>query len=439
MKRRTFLMLGLTSAFGLPLAGCSSSGSTESTAKAGVPTGKVTLSMAGWSLSTTPEFKTLADGFNSLHPNVTVQIKEYDANNYDTQMTADLAAHTAPDVYPLKNLLNFYTYQSGGQLLDVSDVAKTLTGDVGGLSDYAMGGKTYAIPYRQDSWVLFYNKDLFDKAGVAYPDGSWTWDKYVSVSEKLTTALKAKGSAALGDYEHSWQSTVQGFALAQTPGASILKADFGYLKPYYQKVLALQSAGAQPSFGTVSTNKLTYQAEFGKQQAAMMLMGTWYIATLLKQQSTGDADSFSWGMAPAPQYDAGTTGTSATPVTFGDPTGLGINPAISSDKVSTAKAFLEYVAGVQSAKALAAIGITPADTKSVADTFFSLKGIPTDALSKFAFATHDTKPENPVSQYTSGLQNLLNSLHTAVMSGSKGIDAAISQAESQAKSQVLDQ
>ncbi|MGH3415291.1 MAG: extracellular solute-binding protein [Actinocrinis sp.] len=438
MKRLISTVLGLTAATALLAAGCSS-GSPAASASAGVPSGPVTLTMAGWTLSSTPEFKTLADGFHAAHPNVTVQLKEYDATNYDTQMIADLAAHSAPDIYVLKNLKNFYTYQSGGQLVDVSDVAKSLGSNVGGLSDYQVDGKTYAIPYRQDSWVLFYNKSLFDKASIAYPDGSWTWDKYVSVSEQLTAALKGKGATAVGDYQHIWQSTVQGFALAQSPGASLTSGNFSYLKPYYNDALALQNAGAQPNFGTVSTNKLTYQAEFGKQQAAMMLMGTWYIATLLQQQKSGDADTFPWGMAPAPQYDASTTGTSATPVTFGDPTGLGINPAISADKLSAAKAFLEYAAGVQGAKSLAGIGITPADTTAVARDFFAVKGMPTDALSKFAFATHDTKPENPVSKYTAQLQDLLNDLHTAVMSGGKSIDGAISDAQSRSKSQVLNQ
>jgi multiple sugar transport system substrate-binding protein len=316
-------------------------------------------------------------------------------------------------------------------------VAKDLGDKVGGLADYKLDNKTYAIPYRQDSWVLFYNKALFDKAGVAYPDGSWTWDKYVSVSKQLTTALKGAGSKAVGDYEHVWQSTVQGFALAQTPGASLQSGNFDYLKPYYGWVLDLQNAGAQPTYGTATTNKLTYQAEFGKQQAAMMLMGTWYIATLLSQQAKGDADTFTWGMAPAPQFDSSTTGSGKTPVSFGDPTGLGINPAISKDKISAAKAFLAYAAGQQGAKALAAIGITPADTAAVAADFFALKGMPTDDESKFAFSTHNTKPENPVSKYTAGLQNVLNDLHTGVMSGSKNVDSAISDAQKRAKNEVL--
>jgi len=434
MKRSIQAVLGLAAAASLLLTGCSDDSSDSDSAS-----GQVTLTLAGWSLSTTPEFKTLADGFHAANPNVTVELKEYDADNYDTQMIADLAAGSAPDIYVQKNLKNFYTYSSGGQLLDVSDVAEKLGSTVGGLDAYRVDGKTYAIPYRQDSWVLFYNKELFDQAKVAYPDGSWTWDDYVTAAKNLTAGLKAAGSKAVGTYQHTWQSTVQGFALAQTPGADLGSGKFDYLKPYYQRALDLQDAGAQPTLGTATTNKLTYQAQFGKQQAAMLPMGTWYIATLLAQRKSGDADTFEWGIAPAPQFDKSTTGTSNTPVTFGDPTGLGINPAIKKSKIQAAKDFLAYAAGPEGAKALAAIGITPADSAAVTETFFALDGMPTDELSKFAFAKHDTKPENPVSKHTAGLQNLLNDAHTAILSGSKGVDDAISQAQDRAKNEVLNQ
>jgi multiple sugar transport system substrate-binding protein len=430
MKRYLATALGIAVAASVVLSGCSNDDSSSAN-------GPIKLTMAGWSLATTPEFKTLADGFHAANPNVTVELKEYDASNYDTQMIADLAAKKAPDIYVQKNLKNFYTYENGKQLLDVSDVAGQLGDKVGGLADYQVDGKTWAIPYRADSWVLYYNKDLFDKAKVKYPDGSWTWDDYVKASKAVTAGLKNAGSKALGDYEHTWQSTLQGFALAQTPGASLESGDFSYLKPYYQRALDLQTSGAQVSLGTATTNKLTYQAQFGKQSAAMTLMGTWYIATLLSQRASGDADTFNWGIAPAPQLDATTTGTSKVPVTFGDPTGLGVNPAISKSKVAAAKAFLAYAAGEQSAKALAAIGITPADTTASASDFFTVKGVPTDDLSKFTFTTHDTKPENPVGKYTAGLQNVLNDMHTAVLSGGKDIDGAISEAQTRAKNEVL--
>jgi multiple sugar transport system substrate-binding protein len=222
MRRAIPAVISAATALTLVLAGC---GDDDEPAD---PKAPVTITLAAWSLSSTPEFKTLADGFKATHPNVTVELKEYDAANYDTQMTADLAAGTAPDVYVLKNLKNFYTYQSGGQLLDVSDAASGL-GSIGALASYQVDGKTYAVPYRQDSWVLYYNKELFGKAQVPLPDGSWTWDDYAAAAKRLTTGLKATGSKATGTYQHVFQSTVQGFALAQTPDADLLSGDFAYL------------------------------------------------------------------------------------------------------------------------------------------------------------------------------------------------------------------
>ncbi len=60
----------------------------------------------------------------------------------------------------------------------------TIPDDVSGASSYEVDGTQYGTPYRQDSWVLFYNKDLFDAAGVDYPDGSWTWDDYDAAARR---------------------------------------------------------------------------------------------------------------------------------------------------------------------------------------------------------------------------------------------------------------
>ncbi|MBO1751312.1 extracellular solute-binding protein [Actinotalea sp. BY-33] len=438
MKRITPATIGLTAVVALTLTACGGTDEGDSPGTDGAAAeGPVTLTLAGWSLSTTPEFQTLADAFHEENPDITVELQEYDATNYDTQMTADLAAGTAPDVYVQKNLRNFYTYQSGNQLLDVSDVVAELDEGTGGAEFYEVDGASYAVPYRQDAWVLYYNKDLFAEAGVDEPDGSWTWDDYATAATELTDGLEAAGSEALGTYQHNWQSTLQGFALAQTEGADLASADYGFYEPYYERVLDLQEAGAQVGYGTITTNSLTYQAQFGTQQAAMMPMGTWYVATLIAQQESGDAEEFAWGLAPAPQSDSSTTGTSSTPVTFGDPTGLGINPAIDEEKAAAAKEFLAFAAGEGGATALAEIGITPALlSDTVVETYFALEGVPGDDLSRFAYSTHDTRPENPVAESTATVQNILNDMHSAVMSDSAGIAAAIEEAENRAASEA---
>ena len=361
-----------------------------------------------------------------------MELKEYDAADYDTQMIADLAAGSAPDLYILKNLKNFYTYQSGEQLMDVSDVAGDLGDEVAGLESYQVDDATYAVPYRQDSWYVYYNHELFEAAGVETPGDCWTWDEYVSTAKDLTAGL-AKAGGAYGTYHHTWQSVVQGFANGQSD-ADILSGDYAHLEPYYERSLDLQASGAAVSYGTATTNSLTYQAEFGTQKAAMLPMGSWYVATLLAQQKSGEANTFEWGIAPAPQQEC----PMDVPVTFGDPTGIGINPAIDEAKVEAAKDFLAFVASEEGAMALAEIGIKPAvASDAVTEAFFSIEGVPTDELSQFAFSTNETKPENPVSEDTAAIQGILGDAHSEIMSESSDLDSALSTADERAADEVL--
>jgi len=425
MKRKIAAVAGMAVVASLSLAACGG-GTSE---PAATESGPITLSLAGWSLSTTPEFQVLADAFHEKNPDVTVELKEYDAAEYNTLLTADLAAGVGPDIITQKEVKFVTTFQEGGQLLDVSDVE--VPDGIGGTSSYEIDGTAYGVPYRQDRWVLFYNKALFEAAGVDEPDGSWTWDDY----DEAAVAL-SKAGASKGTYQHRWQSTVQGFANAQED-ADILDGDYGYLEGFYDRVLKLQDEGAQVDFNTSSANQLTYQGEFGKQNAAMMPMGTWYVATLIAQQASGEADDFEWGIAPIPQLDESTTGLDNTPVTFGDPTGFSISAGIDDAKVQAAKDFLAFAASAEGAAALAAIGITPAySDEETTDAFFAVEGAPSDDLSKFAWSTAEVFPENPTSNKTATIQGILNDLHTAILSGSTPVADAISQAEERVASEV---
>ncbi|KQQ05536.1 MULTISPECIES: ABC transporter substrate-binding protein [unclassified Rathayibacter] len=428
MKRKIAAAGALIVSATLVLTACSSGTSSEAS-------GPATLTVSGWSLQTTPEFQVLADGFHEKYPDVTVELKEYDPAEYNTLVTADLAAGSGPDIITQKEVKYVTTFKEGGQLLDVSDIE--LPDGISGTESYEIDGSAYAVPYRQDSWVLYYDKTLFDTAGVAYPDGSWTWDDYADAAEALKAGLTAAGNTAYGAYLHRWQSTVQGFASAQAPDADILSGEFDYLEPYYDRTLSLQDDKAQVDFNTITANQLGYGSEFGTQKAAMMLMGTWYVGSLTAQQASGEAQDFDWGIAPAPQYDESTTGLDETPVTFGDPTGFGINANIDDSKTQAAKDFLAYAASADAAERLAEIAITPALLDDeVAETFFATPGVPTDELSRFAVSTHDTKPENPTSSKTAAVQTILGDLHTGVMSGSESVSDAVSTAQDRVASEV---
>ncbi|OZG64261.1 ABC transporter substrate-binding protein [Bifidobacterium eulemuris] len=404
------------------------------------PEAKTTITLGAWTVSQNPEWQTMVDAFTEEYPNVTIEIKEYSADDYDKQLTADISGHQQPDVMPIKTMATYYTYAIGsGGFADLTDVAQSYDGDENiDLSALEIDGKYYALPYKNDSWVLYYNKDMFEKAGVDAPDGTWTWDDYTEAAKELKEKLPEAGydaDSVYPTYLHSWMATVQSFATAQSDAYDqFFAADFSYMKPYYERALEWQDEGLTIDYNTAFTTKVQYQSQFGTQKAAMMPMGTWYISSLLKSQKSGDSDDFEWGLAPIPQNPDGQT--SDMPMTFGDPGSFAVSSEISGQELAAAKEFVKWVAGEDGSKVLASIGISPAYTsQTVVDAFFSAEGMPQDQLSRDAWQKHDRGPENPVGDHTQVIQNLLGTAHSSIMSESQSIDDALAEASQNIKDQ----
>lgn len=81
-------------------------------------------------------------------------------------------------------------------------------------------GKTYGLPAFNDIWVTYYNKQIFDEAGVAYPDPeTWTWEKYIETAQQLTDPEKNIYGSMMLDYDN------YNFFYAQQHGAEFYKED----------------------------------------------------------------------------------------------------------------------------------------------------------------------------------------------------------------------
>ncbi|WP_219895864.1 ABC transporter substrate-binding protein [Bifidobacterium callitrichos] len=313
--------MAVVCAIGLTLTACGS-GSVDADGRN--PDGSVTISMAGWTLSTRPEFQALADAYEKTHPNVHIDVKEYSADDYDKQLIADLSAGKAPDVFPMKNLKMYYTYASPGALADLSDVAAQYADNdnLAVAKDYVIDGKTYALPYRVDATVLYYNRTMLDAAGVDAPDGTWTWDDYLSVCRQLKRKLPTAGyKDAYPTYHHtSFQAIPQAIALAQqSKGTGIegqndlfFSGDYSYLKPMYKLFLDMQHEELTLSYNTVSASKTTYQSQFGTEKAALLPMGTWFMGPLADQQNSGEATQVIQDELNMAQSSSSPTRTSGT-------------------------------------------------------------------------------------------------------------------------------
>lgn len=394
---------------------------------------KVKLTMAAWNAKSAPEFQALADAFHKKNPNVTIEVKNYPAKDYDTLITTDITSGKAPDLIPIKNMRRYVYYTSNNTMANVTSIGEEKAKDPNlDMSFFKSEGKYYGVPFRQDNEVIFYNKTLFKKAGVPLPDGKWTWDDYIKTAKVLSDRL---GPGIKGNYTHVWP-IFPAFAGAQTPGANMLSGNLEYMKKYYQYALELQDDGSSVTFGEAQTKGLTYQAQFNKQKTVMMPMGTWYIAMLLEAQKNGDADKFEWGIAPAPQYNSSTFDK---PVTYGMSTPMAINAKLTDKtKLQAAGNFLRFVGSEDAGMALAKVGVFPAYlSDKVLDEFLAAKGLPKDQLTRFALQKQIRKPEFPIVRNTMEITSVLKKMHSAIMTKSSTIDQAIKDAEATLKSKGL--
>ncbi|PPK92469.1 multiple sugar transport system substrate-binding protein [Kineococcus xinjiangensis] len=410
-------------AVGVTLA-LSACGGGEGPAAAGGPT---TLTVSVWNYEQTPEFKALFDAFEAANEDIDVQPVDILADDYPEKVTTMLAGGDTTDVITMKNVVEYARYAGRGQLQEVGDVAEAAGGDkLAGLDDFDLDGSTFAVPYRQDFWLLYYNKALFDAAGLPHPE-RMTWSEYRDLAQRLTAGEGEQ--KVFGTYHHTWRSVVQSVADAQSSGDQ-LSGDYDFFAPQYDVDLELQESGAALDYATAAAQKTSYRTMFETGRAAMLPMGTWYIAGIKQAKDAGKSD-VEWGMAPLPQRDGGDDVT-----TFGSPTAFAVNK--NAKNTEAAKRFLEFAAGEEGAKAIAAVGVVPAYTDpEITEAFFQVPGLPADEGSKEAFEPGEVVLEMPVSEFSGDVDTILNEEHQLVMVGEKSVTEGIAAMEERVRDEVL--
>lgn len=116
--------------------------------------------------------------FEESHPNITIEVETAPYEEYFTKLQALIAGGEAPDVFEL-NYENFVTFASKGVLADLSTEAEAdpeFSADIyypRSLNAFNYNDRQLGLPATFSTVVLFYNKDLFDQAGVDYPAADW--------------------------------------------------------------------------------------------------------------------------------------------------------------------------------------------------------------------------------------------------------------------------
>jgi multiple sugar transport system substrate-binding protein len=228
-RRRPWLrraaVAATTVCLGLAAAACSGSdAATGVSGPAKSESDPVTISYAIWEKPQLATMQKIAAKFHEENPNITVNIQLTPWEQYWTKLQTSLKGGSAADVFWM-NIPNLKKYANGGVLMPIDDyVARDkvdLNNYVPAVMDaYKFKDHVYALPKDVDSIALWYNKDLFKQAGVAFPTADWTWDDLTAAAQKLTNPSKGVyGIAAAAEDQANYDNTIL------QAGGSILSPD----------------------------------------------------------------------------------------------------------------------------------------------------------------------------------------------------------------------
>ncbi|MBE5798141.1 MAG: extracellular solute-binding protein, partial [Clostridiales bacterium] len=147
---------------------------------------KQVLTVVTWDANTTPYLVAQEAAFEAAYPNIDLQYIDVASQDYAIKAGSMLSAGDASDVFMVKEVSDIVNWHAQGFAEPLTPYIEKDNYDVSGFvgmeANYAFEGAQYALPFRSDFWVLFYNKDLFDAAGVAYPTNDMTWDAYAEMA-----------------------------------------------------------------------------------------------------------------------------------------------------------------------------------------------------------------------------------------------------------------
>lgn len=282
---------------------------TSSTAKA--ESGTITLNVGGFS-SSPAEDALVQQGLNSFmkkYPNIKATFTAI-PGDYETKMRANVASNSLPDVfYVTPNMAQEYV--KAGKLLNLSPYMARDNVQPSSFYSSLMtpfdcsDGTVYGIPKDWNTLGLFYNKTMFQQAGLGDPS-NWSWTDLQNAAQKLNKPASGSSKGVAGISLPADASRWGAFLFAN--GGQMIskdgqKAEFnnqaGVQAAQFYTSFELNHTGVQPS----DIGAAWDGAAFGQQQAAMTFEGGWMIPFMSQQFA-----SVQYGIAPLPKASNGQRG-----------------------------------------------------------------------------------------------------------------------------------
>lgn len=267
--------------------------------------GEVRVTVAEYSSKTGPYFEEVKKEFEAANPGTTLKFEIVPWDVLLQKLTTDIAAGTNADlsIIGTRWLIDF-VQQGVAEPLD-----SYVTPDFKGrfietfLSPSIMEGKTYGLPIAASARALYYNKDLFDKAGIKNPPATWT------ELQEDARKIKANGAFGYGIQGKEIETDVYYYYAMWSFGTEILNKDGtsglstpGALEAAKLYKSMIDEGLTQP--GVTSMNREDVMALFKQGKVGMMVT-----APFMMNQLKDEAPNLKYGVAAIPAGPTGARGT----------------------------------------------------------------------------------------------------------------------------------
>ncbi|WPZ16923.1 sugar ABC transporter substrate-binding protein [Geobacillus subterraneus] len=280
MKKWSLLLLVLFMAVSTFLAGCSSDSSNSGQSSKGAD-GATKLTLWTFGEQHAKFFEFMADEWNKTHPDKKIQLETttYPYDDMHNKLLLSLQSGVgAPDIVDIE-ISRFSNYLKGKpQLVELNDIIDPVKDKAiqSRFDIYSKDGKYYGIDFHVGATVIYYNKELLDKAGVN-PDEIVTWDDFREAGKKVVSATGKPMMTIETDGPWTYWPLVvqQGSDFYDKDGKVILDNDINiktltFLKQLLDEKIAIAAPGG-------NHHAEEYYGFMNKGGAASVVMPMWYM------------------------------------------------------------------------------------------------------------------------------------------------------------------
>lgn len=351
-KKIGLSMLLTTSALALMACGGSETGGTEETEASA--DGTTTIEFYTWGgEADLPIYEPRIEAFEDANPDVKVEFVQV-PSDYDTKLQTMFAGNEAPDVVQVAE--NGQNFASKGLFIDLTEYIEEAGIDTEGnwadtMNQYTYDGQPFALPDRGGPEILYYNKDLFDEAGLDYPTADWTIEQYTKAAEKLTVVENGEtvqyGASGL-DWTPNWGAFIKsnGGSLVENGEVVINSPENLEVLKWYDEMYKNGHVGTYEFYESVAQSGA--DSMFSQGKIGMLTTGFWNIGNFTQ------LDDLNFDIAPMPTFKE--------PATW--PFGSALAISKQSENQEAAFRFIEFMTGEEAQQKLGeGLADSPANIK----------------------------------------------------------------------------